>query len=479
MVLVPVILSGGAGTRLWPVSRQGHPKPFMKMPDGESLLEKAYLRAKRLLRLLPGQQSEKIVTVTNRDYYFMSRDELLKVGATGVFLLEPSARNTAAAVALAAEQVAARFGADAVMLVMPADHLILDEASFHATVAQAMLAVAENFLVTFGVPVTAPETGFGYIELGEAMFENVAKVERFVEKPALERAQQFVASGRFRWNAGIFLAKASTFLENIRQYAPEVAQTVEACSKQMMEMSASAEMVEIPEASFQKIPSTSFDCAVMEKAQRIAVATGSFDWCDVGSWSAIQNLLPADTFNNKVSGNAVLIGSENVFVNAESRLVAGIGLDNLMIIETADAVLVSPPERAQEVRQIVAVLEKSGSPLVDQHLTVMRPWGSYTVLEEGPGFKIKRIVVKPGGKLSLQSHQHRCEHWVVVSGEAVVSCDGQLKTLAVNESTYIPMGVRHRLENTQAEDLVMIEVQTGRLLSEADIERYEDSYGRS
>lgn len=479
MVLVPVILSGGAGTRLWPVSRQGHPKPFMKMPDGQLLLEKTYLRAKGLLASICAAQTPDIMTVTNRDYFFMSRDVLNKVGADGVFLLEPSARNTAAAVAVAAGEVARRFGDEAVMLVMPADHLILDENAFHQAVQQALPAVTKDYLVTFGVPAVTPETGFGYIEAGAVMAENLAEVARFVEKPALPVANEFVATGRFLWNVGMFCAKASTFLHNIKTYAPTLAEAAANCNRQIAEASETGGMVEIPESLFEKIPNVSFDYAVMEKAKQVAVVTGGFDWCDVGSWSAIQDLLPADPFNNRVSGNAVLLGSNNVFVNAESRLVAGIGLDNLMIVETADAILVSPPERAQEVKQIVALLEKSGSSLVTEHLTVSRPWGSYTVLEEGPGFKIKRIVVKPGGKLSLQSHQHRCEHWIVVTGSATVQCNDKKLILAVNESTYIPMGAKHRLENTADEDLVMIEVQTGAVLSEDDIERFADNYGRA
>lgn len=495
-MLIPVILSGGAGTRLWPVSREGHPKPFMKLADGQSLLHKTYRRAAAVA------SGSEILTVTNRDYYFMSKDELagagLDAGHHGVYLLEPAGRNTAPAVALAAHHLADKYGRDTLMLVLAADHLIGDALAFNAAVSDAAALAREDRLVTFGIVPTAPETGFGYIECGSPLKSTPSPlagegrgegrgargeafaVARFVEKPALEKAREYLAAGNYLWNSGMFCFKAGVILDELARHAPEVAQAAEACWAAMRERGVNqASMLEIPAEAFAEVPDISLDYAVMEKSDHVAVVPGNFGWSDIGSWNAVSELVEPDANNNRIVGEAILIDSSNTFVQSEDRLVAGIGLDNLMIIDTPDALLVAHPDRAQDVKKIVTQLKASGHDAYRLHRTVARPWGTYTVLEEGPRFKIKRIVVKPGASLSLQMHHHRSEHWIVVCGMARVINGEQEIFINTNESTYIPAGHQHRLENPGILELVMIEVQSGEYLGEDDIVRFQDHYGRA
>jgi mannose-1-phosphate guanylyltransferase len=484
-MLIPVILSGGAGTRLWPVSREGHPKPFMKLADGQSLLHKTYRRAAAVA------SGSEILTVTNRDYYFMSKDELagagLDDGHHGVYLLEPAGRNTAPAVALAAHHLADKYGRDTLMLVLAADHLIGDAPAFNAAVGAAAALAREDRLVTFGIVPTAPETGFGYIECGAPLElapstlggEGFA-VARFVEKPPLEKAREYLDAGNYLWNSGMFCFKAGVILDELARHAPEVARTAEACWAAMRNGGADqASMLEIPAEAFAEVPDISIDYAVMEKSSLVAVVPGNFGWSDIGSWNAVSELVEPDATNNRIVGEAILIDSSNTFVQSENRLVAGIGLDNLMIIDTPDALLVAHPDRAQDVKKIVTQLKASGHDAYRLHRTVGRPWGTFTVLEEGPRFKIKRIVVKPGASLSLQMHHHRSEHWIVVCGMARVVNGEQEIFINTNESTYIPAGHQHRLENPGILELVMIEVQSGEYLGEDDIVRFDDRYGRA
>lgn len=485
-MLIPVILSGGSGTRLWPVSREGHPKPFMKMEDGQSLLRKTYQRAAAVA------DGGEILTVTNRDYYFMSKDELTGNGHDenhhGVYLLEPSGRNTAPAVALAAHYLADKYGSDTLMLVLAADHLIGDALAFNATVTEASIFAKQGLLVTFGIVPSAPETGFGYIECGSALDSNKDgskeangfSVARFVEKPSLEKAQEYLDAGNFLWNSGMFCFQAGAILAEMAKYAPEVAISAEACWTTMRDScTAKATMLEIPEEAFAEVPDISIDYAVMEKSQSVAVVPSNFGWSDIGSWNAISQLLKPDENNNRAVGETILIDSHNTFIQSEDRLVAGLGLENLMVIDTPDALLVAHPDKAQDVKKIVARLKTNDHEAYKLHRTVTRPWGTYTVLEEGPRFKIKRIVVKPGASLSLQIHHHRSEHWVVVSGMAKV-VNGEMDIFVnTNESTYIPAGHKHRLENPGILDLVMIEVQSGEYLGEDDIVRFTDNYGRN
>jgi mannose-1-phosphate guanylyltransferase / mannose-6-phosphate isomerase len=479
-MITPVVLSGGAGTRLWPVSREGRPKPFMKMADGESLLRKTYKRAAAAC----GPDGGEIVTVTNRDYYFMSKDEFGLAcrdhNHDPVFLLEPFGRNTAPAVALAAHLVASRSGRDTIMLVLPADHLITDQTSFVYAVERAKTLATEGHLVTFGVVPTSPETGFGYIEMGDAVGSGMT-VRRFVEKPTREVAQQYLDAGQFLWNSGMFCFSVGAFLDELATHAPELARAAEACWRSMSgdEDAPRHSMQEIPSGGFENLPDISIDYALMERSAKVAVVPAHFGWSDIGSWSAVRDLVQADDQGNRAVGDALFVESLDVFVDSEDRLVACVGVENLMIVDTPDALLVTHPNKAQAVKQVVEQLRARDHEAAKLHRTVTRPWGTYTVLEEGPGFKIKRIEVKPGASLSLQMHHHRSEHWIVVSGMAnVVNGDKEL-LVSKNESTFIPAGHTHRLENPGLMDLVMIEVQSGDYLGEDDIVRFQDKYGRS
>ncbi len=477
-MLIPVILSGGAGTRLWPVSREGQPKPFMTLPDGESLLHKTYHRAASLLGC-----SGEIVTVTNRDYYFQSKDhyQSARLAQRGHFILEPQGRNTAPAIALAALALRARHGEEAVMVVMPADHLIRDLDAFERAVRHAASLAEAGYLVTFGVAPSTPETGFGYIEAGDELDEcGGALVRRFVEKPDLETAKHFLESGNFLWNSGMFCFSVGTLLGELEQHAPELVAGAIACfeASQVSEAGAMLQQ-ELSGEYFGALPDISIDYALMERSKRVAVVPAHFDWSDIGSWSALSSLVAPDGQNNRAAGHAIFVDTQGTYVQSEGRLVATVGVSDLIVIETADAILVAHADRAQDVRKVVKQLKDSEHEAYRLHRTVARPWGTYTVLEEGARFKIKRIVVKPGASLSLQMHHHRSEHWVVVCGMAKVTNGESVRLVNSNESTYIPAGHRHRLENPGVIDLVMIEVQSGEYLGEDDIVRFEDIYGRT
>ncbi len=478
-MIVPVVLSGGAGTRLWPVSRAGHPKPFMKLADGETLLRKTYLRA--LAVMGSGQE---VLTVTNRDYYFMSKDEWSAVPASktlsATFMLEPTGRNTAPAVAMAALHVAEKYGSDARLLVLAADHLIQDSLAFAAAVKQADALAMLGYLVTFGMLPTSPETGFGYIQTAEPLGGGL-RVERFFEKPSLEKAKSYVAAGNFLWNSGMFCFKASAVLDELANYAPELLTACRTCWSEMEGRQAHGvenSILDIPEATFSQVPDISVDYALMERSDRVAVVPANFGWSDIGSWNAVRDLAYPDKDNNRSVGEVIFVDTKNTYVQSEDRLVATVGVDDLMVIDTPDALLIAHPDRAQDVKKVFAQLKSQGHEAYKLHKTVSRPWGTYTILEEGPRFKIKRIEVKPGASLSLQMHHHRSEHWIVVSGMAKVINGETEIMITTNQSTYIPAGHRHRLENPGVLDLVMIEVQSGEYLGEDDIVRFEDIYGR-
>jgi mannose-1-phosphate guanylyltransferase / mannose-6-phosphate isomerase len=477
--LSPVVLCGGAGTRLWPVSREAVPKPFMRLADGQSLLQKAFLRAAGL----PGVSE--VLVVANREYYFQTRDEFKALGnaiggVTPRFLLEPFGRNTAAAIALAAHDIKARDGDQAVMLVLPADHMIGDLKAFAAAVSEARLLASQGRLVTFGIQPTAPETGYGYIDCGAAINGGLGReVNRFVEKPSLEKAQEYLAQGSYLWNSGMFCYGADKFLAVASKVAPDLAAAVANTWSATVQSAGAGDMLEIDGKSLQSVPNISVDYAVMERASNVAVVPCEFGWSDIGSWAAMSELVAPDSDGNRVVGEAILVDSSNTYVLSDGRLVAGIGLDDVIIIDTPDAVLVAPRSRSQDVRLVVEQLRQRNHAAYRFHQTVHRPWGTYTVLQEGTQFKIKRIEVKPGASLSLQMHHHRSEHWVVVSGTAKVVNGEKEFLVRTNESTYIPAGHQHRLSNPGVLNLVMIEVQSGEYLGEDDIVRFEDKYGRS
>jgi len=472
-MLIPIILSGGVGARLWPVSRESHPKPFMKLPDGQSLLQKTFARAAAL------DGVGEVLTITNRELYFKSRDEYQFArkdfpGVTDTFLLEPFGRNTAAAIALGAMSVAEAHGGDALMLVLPADHLIDDQEAFSTAVKQAAGLAEQGNLVTFGIVPNAPETGFGYIEADGHV------VKRFVEKPSYETALEYVGSGRYLWNSGMFCFKAAAVLEQFKIHAPAIYEHALPCWEATRNKAqANLPMREIDPESFAAIPENSIDYALMEKSDVVMVVPGRFGWSDIGSWNAISDLTVPDEAGNRVVGEVVLVDVGNSFIQSEGRMVAAIGLDNMLIIDTPDALLVADRARAQDVKKVVQQLKLMNHESYKLHRTVVRPWGTYTVLEEGKHFKIKRIVVKPGASLSLQMHYHRSEHWIVVSGTASIVNDDKNMLVRTNESTYISAGHKHRLENPGLVDLIMIEVQSGEYLGEDDIVRFDDVYGRA
>lgn len=472
-MLIPVIMSGGVGARLWPVSREAYPKPFIRLADGQSLLQKSMLRAMAVAPQSP------VLTVTNREYVYATRDEFRAVAAEerNVFLLEPSARNTAPAIAMAALYVQAAHGADAVMLILPADHVVEPLAAFSAAVASAQRLAAGGRIVVFGVNAVRPETGYGYIECGAALGDDGYDVARFVEKPPLAQAEQYLAAGNYLWNSGMFCFTAGTILAQLRLHAPELMTAAEAAWRATPPRSADA--VHLDAASFAALPQISIDYAVMEKAADIAVVRTAFEWNDIGSWNAVSDLTAPDASGNRIVGEAVMVDSADCYVQSGERVIAGVGIHGLMVIDTPDALLIADRSQAQNVRAVVDQLKRADHPVHKIHRTVVRPWGSYTTLEQGPGFKIKRIVVNPGAALSLQLHHHRSEHWVVVGGVAQVVNGEREFTVRANESTFIPAGHRHRLSNRDSEPLVIIEVQTGAYVEEDDIVRLEDVYGRS
>jgi mannose-1-phosphate guanylyltransferase len=470
MKLIPVILSGGAGTRLWPVSRELHPKPFIRLADGQSLLQKSFLRAKGL----PGVAE--VLTVTNRDLFFKTADEYRETGDIPMplgFILEPEGRNTAPAIAAASLTISKTYGPKAIMLFLTADHLIGDVPAFTSAVQEAVKLADAGKITTFGIHPEAPETGYGYIEADGNI------VRRFVEKPNLETAQTYVDSGKYLWNSGMFCMTAETAMEELKKYAPEVLQAV----SNSLEVSRRVEgkgqyQIELDAKTFAQAESISIDFALMEKTKQAAVVSCSIGWSDIGSWNALGDLVPPDAQGNSIEGEAFLHDVKNCYIQADDRIVAAVGVENLIVIDTPDALLIADKNCSQDVKQIVGQLKKIGHEAYRLHRTVHRPWGTYTVLEEGPNFKMKRIVVKPGASLSLQMHHHRSEHWIVVDGMAKVVNGEQDLLIATNESTFIPAGHKHRLENPGKIDLVLIEVQSGSYLGEDDIVRFEDHYGR-
>jgi len=459
-----VILAGGSGTRLWPMSRQQLHKQFLKLGGDESLL------AATVSRLHPMVSQEDVWVVSNEAHATGEAFAELEHLHT---ILEPCARNTAPAIALAAALLQ-EGGQDPLMLVLPADHLIQDIPAFHQALAKAVQAAETGKLVTFGIIPEHPDTGFGYIQAAIAD-SDVLAVQRFTEKPDLSTAKSFLEQGGYFWNSGMFVWKASALLSAIQQHSPDIYTVVEQMRRAWQ---ADEPWQEVVRHQFQAMPSISIDYAVLEPSENVVVVPVAMGWSDVGSWDAVFDISEKDKDNNALSGHTIAIDCKNTLLRSESRLIAAVGLEDVIAVETADAILLCPKGESQRVREIVDVLKLSKGSEHHEHKTVQRPWGSYTVLENAAGYKMKRIEVKVGASLSLQSHQHRSEHWIVVSGTATVTRDADVITVAKNESTYIPIGAKHRLENKGKMILQMIEVQVGDYLEEDDIERFDDVYGR-
>ena len=470
-MLIPLILSGGSGTRLWPVSRRNLPKQFLSLSGEGTLFQQTLTRTQALPNVAPP------IVVASEDHRFLAADQLMDIRVEGAtIVLEPTPRNTAPAIALGALKALER-DAEALLLVLPADHLIGDTESFIAAVQQALPAARDGWLVTFGVRPDRPETGFGYIRRGEPIGGDAFRVAQFVEKPDQPTAQTYLSNGSYDWNSGMFLFKASRYLEELDQHAPDMLAAVrEAYATGRSDL----DFMRVDSAAFAKVPDNSIDYAVMEKTSRAAVIPVSCAWSDIGSWSALWLSGQHDEQGNQREGDTMAVNTRNSLLRSYDRhMIATVGVDDLIVVSTPDATLVAHRDAAQDVKKVVDQLKASGRTEHSFHRVVHRPWGSYDSLEAGGRFQVKRIVVKPGASLSLQKHHHRAEHWIVVSGTAEVTCDENVFLLAENQSTYIPLGSVHRLRNPGKVPLELIEVQSGSYLGEDDIVRFDDVYGRA
>lgn len=479
-MLTPVILSGGSGTRLWPLSRENQPKQLLALTGQHTMLQET---ARRLSGFdADATTCAPTIVVCNTEHRFMVAEQLRAAGIDGALVvLEPIGRNTAPALALAAH-VASQGDADPILLVMPADHVVTDREAFHTAVTTGLQAARAGALVTFGIVPSRPETGYGYIRTGSARPDGALVLAAFVEKPTLSRAQEYVASGQYLWNSGLFMMRASVWLEALEALQPEMS---EACRNALHNGTEDADFVRVDREAFAACPSDSIDYAVMEKLADQpdlgipgVVVPMSAGWSDVGAWDALWDVMPKDAHGNASHGDTILEGCENSLLYGGERMVAGVGLKDIIVVETPDAVLVADKSRTQDVKKIVTRLKAEGRSLADTHRKIYRPWGWYDSIDFGERFQVKRIVVHPGRSLSLQSHMHRAEHWIVVRGTARVTVDADVRLVAENQSVYIPLGARHRLENPGRLDMVLIEVQTGAYLGEDDIIRHEDVYAR-
>jgi mannose-1-phosphate guanylyltransferase/mannose-6-phosphate isomerase len=475
-ILHPVILSGGSGSRLWPLSREAYPKQLLALLTEQTLLQETVARAASLPQPIEVQPP---ILICNQEHRFLIREQCQAIGCEpAAIYLEPAGRNTAPAIALAALHLSeGEHNPDALMLVMPADHVIRDQAAFARAVIQAASAAEKGHLVTFGITPTHPETGYGYIRAGAALsgIDGASEVQQFVEKPDIQRAKQFLAEGNYSWNSGMFLFRAGSFLQELGTFRPEILRAVTAAWQQR---SSDLGFFRPQKEQFMQSPSDSIDYAVMQSTKRAAVVQADMGWNDIGAWDALWNLAERDANNNALHGDVLALDTTNSYLRAENKLVAVIGLDNVVVVETKDAVLVMNKDHAQDVKKIVETLKREGRTEHLEHLRVYRPWGWYESVDRGEGFQVKRLMVKPGEKLSLQLHHHRAEHWVVVQGEAAITVGDKTVMMRSNESAYIPIGEKHRLENVGTSVLQLVEVQTGKLLSEEDIVRFEDKYSR-
>ncbi len=469
-MILPVILSGGSGTRLWPLSRKSYPKQFLPLVESASMFQSTVQR----LHGIDGCQDP--LVICNEAHRFLVAEQLRELGCgnSGIFL-EPVGRNTAPAITCAALAVAEQ--GDPLLLVMPSDHVIGDVAAFHAALEMGRAEALAGGVVTFGVVATRPETGYGYIRRHEKVEKSGAyPVREFVEKPDADTAQRYLSSGHYYWNSGMFLFRASVYLEEMARFQPEM---LAACTRAYENLGTDLDFQRLDKSSFEACPSESIDYAVMEKTALAKVVPLDAGWNDVGAWSALWEVGEQDESGNVCRGDVLMQGVKDCYFHSEHRLIAGVGVSDLIVVETADAVLVADKAQVQDVKAIVGQLNGSGRAESEEHVRVYRPWGNYQTTDESVRYKVKRIVVKPGEQLSLQKHHHRAEHWVVVTGTANVTRGEEVLTLTEDQSIYIPLGTKHRLENPGKIPLEIIEVQTGTYLGEDDIVRYEDTYGRS
>jgi mannose-1-phosphate guanylyltransferase / mannose-6-phosphate isomerase len=469
--MIPVILSGGSGSRLWPLSRKQFPKQFLALTGADTLFQQTIKRLR-----LPGMQPP--LLVCNQEHRFIVQEQLkeqqLESQAT---LLEPFGRNTAPAVAIAALKLLAE-GRDELLLILPADHVLEDQQAFETALQVAQKAAEHGEMVLFGIPASRPETGYGYIRsmADDSLPQGVVRVQSFVEKPDEERARAFVESGEYFWNSGMFLFRASRYLEELKQHDPDIYDT---CLLALERSTQEDDLVLIDAATFECCPDNSIDYAVMEKTRRACLVPLNAGWNDVGSWSSIWDVHNKDNNGNVTKGDVMVHNSRNCLVHGNGKLVSVIGLDDIVVVETKDAMMIAHRDHVQDVKTVVKQLDAQGRSETQNHCEVYRPWGSYDSVDMGGRYQVKHISVKPGATLSLQMHHHRAEHWIVVSGTAEVTCDDKVFLLTENQSTYIPMTSVHRLSNPGKIPLEIIEVQSGSYLGEDDIERLEDIYGRS
>ncbi len=469
-MLVPVILAGGSGTRLWPLSRQQYPKQFLKLFGDQTMLQQTLLRLNGISDLADP------IIVCNEDHRFTVAEQLREIGLKGSIILEPAARNTAPAIALAALQ-ANTISPDSTLLVLPADHLIKNIEAFHQAIATAVESASEGNLVTFGIVPTRPETGYGYIEVnGGKPIQSASGVLRFVEKPDLETAMQYLDAGNYLWNSGMFVFQANVYIKALTQHATDC---FEAAKSAFNQKTTDVDFIRIEKEAFEASPNISIDYAVMEKSDKVTCVPLDANWSDVGCWKSYWESADKDEQGNFQIGDAITVDTQDTFVYSQDKLVTTLGVKDLVVVNTADAVMVVHKDHAQSVKDVTAELQKAERTEHINHRKVNRPWGNYDSVDFGDRFQVKRIEVKPGASLSLQMHHHRAEHWIVVKGTAIVQRGEEEIILSENESTYIPLGVKHRLSNPGKMPLEIIEVQSGSYLGEDDIVRFEDTYGRN
>ncbi|WCE29865.1 mannose-1-phosphate guanylyltransferase/mannose-6-phosphate isomerase [Vibrio sp. SCSIO 43137] len=465
-MFVPVIMAGGSGSRLWPLSRSAFPKQFLALDNHNSLT-----MLQSTLDRVEGMAMSEPIIISNEDHRFVVAEQVRSFGQKARIILEPAGRNTAPAIALAAFQ-AIEHGEDPVLLVLAADHIVLDKTAFQSSVNKALDEALNGNLVTFGIVPTGPETGYGYIQRGEVTEKGSYKVAKFVEKPQLKIAEEYVKSGGYYWNSGCFMFKASVFLEELKIHSKDV---YDSCQRASKNITTDIDFIRIDKSEFLKCPDDSVDYAVMEHTEKAVVVPMDAGWSDVGSWSALWEVSEKDNAGNVIHGDAIIKDTEGCYIYAPNKLVASVGVKDIVVVETKDAVLVAHKDNVQKVKKIVEHLKAENRAEYREHREVYRPWGKSDAIDGGERYKVNRITVHPGKKQSLQMHYHRAEHWVVVSGTAKVSSNGQEQIITENQSLYIPVGVSHMVENPGQMPLELIEIQSGSYLNEDDVVRLEES----